>query len=56
MGPPVYFVVNNTAGHLDLSSQEDQNKFCLGLPGQLRSRLGASRSVEFKRSRSMLLG
>ena len=33
MGPPVYFVVNNTAGHLDLTKEEDQNKLCLGLPG-----------------------
>ena len=25
--------VNNTAGVLDLSREEDQNKLCLGLPG-----------------------
>ena len=33
VGPPVYFVVNNTRGQLDLSTEEDQNKLCLGLPG-----------------------
>merc|ERR1719347_922753 len=33
VGPPVYFVVNNTAGQLDLSTAEGQNKLCLGLPG-----------------------
>ena len=33
VGPPVYFVVNNTAGQVDLSDEATQNKFCLGLPG-----------------------
>jgi hypothetical protein len=33
VGPPVYFVVNNTAGQLDLTKEQDQNKLCLGLPG-----------------------
>ena len=33
MGPPVYFVVNNTAGQMDLTKQENQNKLCLALPG-----------------------
>merc|ERR1719228_1316237 len=33
VGPPVYFVVNNTRGQLNLSSEQDQNKLCLGLPG-----------------------
>ena len=33
VGPPVYFVLNNTAGHLDLSTPAGQNKLCLGLPG-----------------------
>ena len=35
VGPPVYFVVNNTAGQLDLTTEEAQNKLCLGLPGSL---------------------
>ena len=34
MGPPVYFVVNNTAGQMDLTKQENQNKLCLALPGK----------------------
>jgi Niemann-Pick C1 protein len=33
VGPPVYFVVNNTQGQLDFSLPHDQNKLCLGLPG-----------------------
>eukprot|EP00092_Neocalanus_flemingeri_P034693 GFUD01037748.1.p1 GENE.GFUD01037748.1~~GFUD01037748.1.p1 ORF type:complete len:796 (-),score=140.04 GFUD01037748.1:17-2356(-) len=33
VGPPVYFVVNNTAGHLDLADESDQNLLCLGLSG-----------------------
>jgi len=33
VGPPVYFVVNNTNGQLDFSTEEAQNKLCLGLPG-----------------------
>ena len=33
VGPPVYFVVNNTAGHLDFSQAEDQNLLCSGLAG-----------------------
>ena len=33
VGPPVYFVLNNTAGHLDLSDHSDQNLLCLGLSG-----------------------
>jgi len=39
VGPPVYFVVNNTAGHLDLTKEEDQNKLCLALPGCLENSL-----------------
>lgn len=39
VGPPVYFVVNNTAGQLDLTQEEDQNKLCLGLPGCLENSL-----------------
>lgn len=30
VGPPVYFVVNNTNGALDFSKPEDQNKLCMG--------------------------
>ena len=30
VGPPVYFVVNNTNGALDFSQLEDQNKLCMG--------------------------
>ena len=33
VGPPVYFVLNNTAGHLDLTDQSVQNLLCLGLSG-----------------------
>ena len=33
VGPPVYFVVNNTAGQLNLADENDQNKLCLSLPG-----------------------
>ena len=33
VGPPVYFVVNNTAGHLDFSQHADQNLLCSGLDG-----------------------
>jgi hypothetical protein len=39
VGPPVYFVVNNTAGQLDLTTEENQNKLCLGLPGCLEDSL-----------------
>ena len=33
VGPPVYFVVNNTRGQLNLALPEDQNKLCLSQPG-----------------------
>ena len=33
VGPPVYFVVNNTNGQLNLSLPRDQNKLCLSQPG-----------------------
>jgi len=39
VGPPVYFVVNNTAGQLNLATAEDQNKLCLGLPGCMEDSL-----------------
>jgi len=40
VGPPVYFVVNNTAGHLDLANESDQNLLCLGLSGCKENSLG----------------
>ena len=46
VGPPVYFVVNNTAGQLDLTKESDQNKLCLGLPG---NRYRYTRSAERRR-------
>ena len=33
VGPPIYLVVNNTAGQLDLSLDSDQNLLCSGLDG-----------------------
>ena len=33
VGPPVYFVVNNTRGQLDFSRPEDQNLLCSSLGG-----------------------
>jgi hypothetical protein len=33
VGPPVYFVVNNTAGQMDFSRPEDQNLICSGIAG-----------------------
>ena len=33
VGPPVYLVVNNTAGALDLSTVRDQNLLCSGVEG-----------------------
>ena len=33
MGPPVYFVVNNTAGHLDFAKPEVQNLVCSSIGG-----------------------
>ena len=33
VGPPVYFVVNNTAGQLDFSQTADQNLLCSGQAG-----------------------
>ena len=33
VGPPVYLVVNNTAGALDLSTIRDQNLLCSGVEG-----------------------
>ena len=33
VGPPVYFVVNNTRGQLDFSRPEDQNLVCSSLGG-----------------------
>ena len=35
VGPPIYLVVNNTAGQLDLSLTDDQNLLCTGLDGCL---------------------
>merc|ERR1719369_2015919 len=33
VGPPVYFVVNNTAGQLNMADETDQNKLCLSMRG-----------------------
>ena len=41
MGPPVYFVVNNTAGHMDFSLESEQNLVCDGLDGCEEDSLGA---------------
>jgi Niemann-Pick C1 protein len=40
VGPPVYFVVNNTAGHMDLANHSDQNLLCMSLAGCAEDSLG----------------
>merc|ERR1711915_1005119 len=41
VGPPVYFVINNTNLALDFSNEKDQNKLCMGTSRCSPESLGA---------------